>query len=499
MIHAYLGVVNETCPALAVVFYKQLLPEDSESSKKLQATLQIETFSELLDLWTSGMSPEEQTKAMPYFLEILEHHLTEKGTDDFHQFSEEGHILLEQSIFNYNTIASHLAIGDISLEDAVTLARLTVMTPKLQHLETDLKKLFNRMSENPTLLKRIGMRWYDWRHSSHLDQKKGQISLHDALEDPNTFIMMANLQAINKARENIIDVDEKTDYKLRELVFYTLKMLSARYSGGNNLLEDLYVPVETALEHGTDTVLIGYTYGMGLLARASADPQFLEAIENDQFTIIEAISDSARVIREMNDASPTALTVWGENEDLALQTLAELRQQVGSELPPKEFFKQLRVDAEKDPELQKYVDMYARQVVDAGQGEYNIGLFASTDSLEPNTWESFVHNIRVLSQDYATTRKRLWENLQKMNKDAADFIGQMIGYHDGLYRFAKGDFDEERDIVDLTMHCAKKWRDGFSPDKSKQLEVFEAMLQTAIAQNQTKKQQLLSGLLMTLN
>lgn len=77
LIGAFLEVIETTSPALAVVFSKYLLPEDSERSQALQATLQIETFSELLTLWTEGIAQQQLIQALPYFLEILKHHLTE--------------------------------------------------------------------------------------------------------------------------------------------------------------------------------------------------------------------------------------------------------------------------------------------------------------------------------------------------------------------------------------------------------------------------------------
>lgn len=499
LILAFLDVINTTSPALAVVLGRYLLPEDSERSRRLQANLQLETFAELLTLWTQGIATEQLTQVLPYFLEILKHHLTEKGTDDYLEFDEHGEIPLLQSIWNYNEIASNLAAGSVSIEEAIREARQRVVTPQLQKHETDLTRLFSNLRGTPTFSKRIAMRLLDLRYSSRLDKRRGEMGIREALDDPNTFIMVANLHEIDHARKNIIDLDHKTDGRLRAIAEYTLQMLIARYTGGNNLLADVNASVQSALEVGTDTVLIGFTYGMGLLARASVDQRFLESIEHQQSVIIDAMTNAARVIREMNDASPTALTVWGERPAQAHGELLWLRQQIGMQLSPKDFFIALRKRAESNPEFQRYVDYYARQVVDAGQGEYNIGLFAASQFSAPNTWDSYIDNMLLLSPDYLETRRRLWEQLNSINAVAADCIGKMVGYHDGLYRFAKGDFDQERDIVELTMRCAEQWRMGFSEDKSEQLAVFAALRAEAVWNGEAKKAELLSGVLQTLS
>lgn len=498
IIHSFVKVIRKTSPALAAVIGKYLLPVDSERSQQNQAKFQIETFAELLELWTAGIAPELLIQVLPYYLGILEHHLTEKGTDDFLFFAEDGSIPLEKNIVHYNTIASELAAGTISLQQAISRAHDDVATPELANAKTDLTELFGKLSENPSMKKKIAMLWLDIRHPSHIVKKKERMSLRGALNNPNTFIMLANLYEIANAREDILELNQKTNGRLQQITDFTLEMLVARYTGGNELLSNVHVPVESAMEIGEKTVLIGYTYGQGLLAHASADPEFLAAIENQQQEIINAMTDAARLIREMNDASPTALKVWGENRESTLEQLNILRQKVGLELRPKEFYIELKKRAETDPTLQRYVDCYARQVVDAEQGEYNIGLFAATDTAEPNTWESFIHNMDFMAPDYAQTSQRLWLRFNQIDKRAADFIGKMIGYHRGLYSFAKGDFDDPRDIEELTMECALEWPSGFSESKSEQVTVFKKLLQAAKDKGETKKESLLSGLIQTL-
>lgn len=521
IIRALIGVMRETSPALAAIMAKYLLPVDSERSQKNQAKFQIETFAELLELWIAGISPDLLIQVLAYYLGILEHHLTEKGTDDFLVFDADGNVPLHEELTHYNQIASDLANGAITLEEALSKALQQVVTPELQDLETDLAELFLQLSGNLSLKKRIGMLMVDarhlfrlrkkfgmWlpdlRHLFRLDRGNGEMSLRDALGDPNTFIMMSNLRQIAHAREDILELNQKTNGRLQQIADYTLEMLVARYTGGNELLANVHAPVESAIKTGEKTVLIGFTYGQSLLAWASADPEFLAAIENQQPEIISVMHGAARLIREMNDASPTALTVWGEDKESALNQLYKLRQKVGPTLRPKEFFIELKKRAETDPTLQRYVDCYARQVVDAEQGEYNMGLFAATDTADQNTWDSFIPNMDFLATDYAETRERVWGQMKTIDQRAADFIGKMIGYHRGLYSFAKGDFDDPRDIEELTMECAKEWRSDFSQSKSEQLKVFKQMLDALQlkgdkkTKNDIKKEALLSGLLLIL-
>lgn len=493
LIKAFLRVIETTSPALSVVFSKYLFPHDSERSLKLQATLQIETFTELLTLWAEGLTPAQQAISLPYFLGILEHHLTEKGTDDFLQFDKDGSIPLMQPILNYNVIASNLASGEITLKEAISEASTQVATPDLRNLETDLKILFDRLNGNPSLGKKIGKWLYDLRYSFRLDRKNGEMSLRKALENPNKFIMNANLQAIDSARKSIDELDQKTNGRLNKIVKYTQRMLVARYMGGNKLLENINTQVDSALILGTDTVLIGFTYGEGILAQAAADPELLTSIENDQDNIIEAMTLAARVIREMNDASPTALTIWGEERESVVQELEWLRQQIGPELSPREFFIELGKLAEMKPELRHYADSFARQVVDAKQGEYNIGLSASVENT--SDWESFYFNMDFMAVDYSETRPRLLDLLNNINPRVADFIGRMVGYHDGLYRSVKSDFDAKSG--DLTTFSARNWRTTF--DRRAHLAMFVQMKEKALEEEQDEKVHLLSRVIRSLS
>ena len=490
LVRSLVDVIQETCPAMAVVFEKYLETGSSTEREARQNKLQIASFSELLAGWQQGFSDDERRTAQPQQLTVLKYFLTEKATDDFWKYHEGDKLQLKAEILSYNQIAIDLIRKRITLSDAMTLADSLVATHSLKELHTDTRVLLTSFLEKadrlPQLPKALFLALFravcfclDTWKSRDINRAYGQMPLREVLENPNQFMLHANIRRIAAVSELIDSLAMRTHGKLDGLTQYAREMFERRYAAGNVLALKETLGVTEAIDLGTDTVLIGFTNAIQLLIHASINSDFLESISEQQDKIIEMIDHAARVIRLYNDASPQAIVTW---DTFAREKVEHLHQTLAPNMTPREFFAHLHVLAKQSPSLQRFANLCARQCTDAVQGEYNIPFSAA--GVDPaNTWPTFYENMDEVSRQYKVLIQNMSVGLPQIHPTAAEYIGWMVGYHSGLYCFDSSDFDHQREVASLAYVSAVHWHELISDDTEAQLTALRQIFHEAHVTN----------------
>ncbi len=384
-------------------------------SNRLEGYLAIESLANMNHIMTDGLTHEQLIQWEKATRSMTALHATENISDDLflvdntgrprsqlrailHEFNQNCVLPLLPETFTYNTAHLDRALASIDYLDFSDYEFPIQRT--VQYLVPNLRALLQSQTVPEALTGAL----------DYLEQR------------PVHFFLKLNLISVYKAAVQLTRLHNQLDGRLSLIYSAGYDGLQQRYQAGQMLLHQPFLDIDSAFDMGIDTILVKYTSAHHIMAHALADPSVerLLARPDNQKLLNYAIYLISADIRCTNDAG---LLLQAPEQEVR-QMVARMRSHYGVHLSPRLLFRQLL----EEPGIWAVHHLFARQIKDAANNEYNMLLNAganpelSTDDL----WETWFYNLAYMCTQYREAHRESVRILGQACQIVPD-IGQALG------------------------------------------------------------------------